>query len=66
MVDPKRYPILAAHWKFTSIGESADMAIDIIGQRCIARAESEGDFEAAAKFKATLERMHGNEQGKAA
>ena len=43
--DPVRFPILTRHWNFTPIGESADLAIDIIGQRCIARAESEDDFE---------------------
>jgi hypothetical protein len=64
--DPVRFPILTRHWNFTPIGESADLAIDIIGQRCIARAESEDDFEAATKFRNTLDQMRGDEKGAAA
>jgi hypothetical protein len=64
--DTARYPIINAHGPFQSIGDAAGSFVERLGRRCIARAEADGDFVAAAKFRATLERVRGRERGAAA
>ena len=65
-LDPQRFPILNSHWPFQAIGDAASSFIERLGQRCIQRAEAEGDFEAAEIFRNTLDRVHVDEPGEAA
>ncbi len=66
MVDPKCFPILSRHWSFQTIGDTAENFVERLGRRCIARAEADGDFVAAAKFRRTLETVRGDSRGEAA